>query len=111
MGACGLTVPASAVRRAAGPLGRRPDDRAAGGTRAASPLPFPRPTGSGLVLRLLRPAAHRAHPLDPLGRHPHGERQEEVATGLGATVRKARAAAAAERAPDGPSGTDLARDH
>jgi hypothetical protein len=36
---------------------------------------------------------------------------EEVAAGLDATVRKARAAAVAERAPDEPSGTDLARDH
>jgi hypothetical protein len=41
--------------------------------------------------------------------HSDDERQEEVAVGLDATVRKARAAAAAERAPDGPSGTDLAR--
>ncbi|MGW5619493.1 tyrosine-type recombinase/integrase [Streptomyces olivaceus] len=43
--------------------------------------------------------------------HSDDERQEEVAAGLDATVRKARAAAAAERAPDEPSGTDLARDH
>lgn len=42
--------------------------------------------------------------------HSDDERQEEVAAGLDATVRKARAAAA-QRAPDKPSGTNLARDN
>jgi integrase len=42
--------------------------------------------------------------------HSDDERQEEVAAGLDATVRKARAAAA-KKAPDEPSGTDLARDN
>ncbi|MFF1406497.1 tyrosine recombinase XerC [Streptomyces sp. NPDC058294] len=41
--------------------------------------------------------------------HSDDERQEEVAAGLDATVRKARAAAA-RKASDEPSGTDLARD-
>ncbi|MDQ0685177.1 hypothetical protein QF032_004196 [Streptomyces achromogenes] len=40
--------------------------------------------------------------------HSDDERQQEVAACLDATVRKARAAAAG-RAPDGPSGTNLAR--
>jgi integrase len=39
--------------------------------------------------------------------HSDDERQEEVAAGLDATVRKARATAA-KKAPDKPSGTDLA---
>jgi hypothetical protein len=42
--------------------------------------------------------------------HSDDERQEEVAAGLDATVRKARAAAA-QRAPDKPSATNLARDN
>ncbi|WP_255954561.1 tyrosine-type recombinase/integrase [Streptomyces odontomachi] len=45
--------------------------------------------------------------------HSDDERQEQVAAGLDATVRKARAATAKQapdEAPDGPSGTDLARD-
>lgn len=41
--------------------------------------------------------------------HSDDERQEEVAAGLDATVRKARAAAR-EKEPDGRSGTNLARD-
>jgi integrase len=41
--------------------------------------------------------------------HTDDERQEEVAAGLDATVRKARAAATGGP-PAGPSGTDLARD-
>jgi integrase len=41
--------------------------------------------------------------------HSDDERQEEVAAGLDATVRKARAAAS-EKGPDEPSGTNLARD-
>ncbi|MFF4015361.1 hypothetical protein [Streptomyces sp. NPDC001843] len=40
--------------------------------------------------------------------HSDEERQEEVAAGLDATVRKARAAAAG-KAPGEPSGTNLAR--
>ncbi len=40
--------------------------------------------------------------------HSDDERQEEVAAGLDATVRKARVAAA-EKGPDKPSGTNLAR--
>lgn len=40
--------------------------------------------------------------------HSDEERQEEVAAGLDATVRKARAAAA-RKAPDRPSGANLAR--
>lgn len=42
--------------------------------------------------------------------HSDDERQEEVAAGLDATVRKTRAAAA-RRTPDKPSGTNLARDN
>ncbi len=42
--------------------------------------------------------------------HSDDERQEEVTAGLDATVRKARAAAA-QRAPDKLSGTNLARDN
>lgn len=42
--------------------------------------------------------------------HSDDDRQREVAAGLDATVRKARAAAAG-RAPDRPSGTNLARDN
>ncbi|GAA4796787.1 tyrosine-type recombinase/integrase [Streptomyces ziwulingensis] len=41
--------------------------------------------------------------------HSDEERQQEVAAGLDATVRKARAAATG-KPPAGPSGTDLARD-
>lgn len=41
--------------------------------------------------------------------HSDDERQEEVAAGLDATVRTARAAAA-EKTPDESSGTDLPRD-
>jgi integrase len=41
--------------------------------------------------------------------HSDGERQQEVAAGLDAMVRKARAAASG-KPPDGPSGTHLARD-
>lgn len=41
--------------------------------------------------------------------HSDDERQEEIAAGLDAAVRKARAVAA-KKAPDRPSGTDLARD-
>ncbi len=41
--------------------------------------------------------------------HSDDERQAEVAAGLDATVRKARAAARGKQ-PDRPSGTDLARD-
>lgn len=40
--------------------------------------------------------------------HSDDDRQQEVAAGLDTTVRKARAAAAG-RAPDKPSGTNLAR--
>ncbi|MEY9992998.1 hypothetical protein ABIE67_005030 [Streptomyces sp. V4I8] len=40
--------------------------------------------------------------------HSDDERQKEVAAGLDATVRKARAAAR-EKEPDQPSGTNLAR--
>jgi hypothetical protein len=40
--------------------------------------------------------------------HSDDERQEEVAAGLDATVRKVRAAALEEQ-PDRPSGTNLAR--
>lgn len=40
--------------------------------------------------------------------HSDEERQEEVAAGLDATVRKARAAAA-QKPSDKPSGTNLAR--
>ncbi|GGX13524.1 hypothetical protein GCM10010297_38800 [Streptomyces malachitofuscus] len=40
--------------------------------------------------------------------HSDDERQEEVAAGLDATLRKARAAAR-KREPDQPSGTNLAR--
>ncbi|MFE5816221.1 tyrosine-type recombinase/integrase [Streptomyces sp. NPDC056479] len=42
--------------------------------------------------------------------HSDDERQEEVAAGLDATVRKARDAARTEKEPDKPSGTNLARD-
>nr|WP_308461157.1 hypothetical protein [Streptomyces sp. Ru62] len=44
--------------------------------------------------------------------HSDDERQEEVAAGLDATVRKARAAAreTQRKGPDKPSGTNLARD-
>ncbi|WP_231573776.1 hypothetical protein [Streptomyces sp. e14] len=41
--------------------------------------------------------------------HSDDERQEEVAAGLDATARKARAAAAARKRADEPSGTNLAR--
>ena len=41
--------------------------------------------------------------------HSDDERQEEVAAGLDATVRKARATAREKEKPDGPSGTNLAR--
>ncbi len=41
--------------------------------------------------------------------HSDDERQAEVAAGLDATVRKARAAARGKQ-PDRPSGADLARD-
>jgi integrase len=48
----------------------------------------------------------------PIYQHSDDERQEEVAAGLDATVRKAWAAAGErqrEKEPDQPSGTNLAR--
>jgi hypothetical protein len=42
--------------------------------------------------------------------HSDDERQEEVAAGLDATVRKARAAVRAEQKPDKPAGTNPARE-
>ncbi len=67
------------------------------------------PTRSGATLKdtMVR-AGQSSEKAALIYQHSDDERQEEVAAGLDATVRKARAEAA-RKAADKPSGTDLAR--